>query len=177
MLRHLSQRRAMSRVSATTGPQRRPDWRSALFSAAFALFAVGVPAAAQTPASAPKAEGPVARMVVEARELVNDENNNTITAKGTAKGDVQINYNICQIYAPAANRALGGSLLRGIGGAYDSATVETSWKRKVIDPLGGVWTPFAFARFSGSYLNYDNSGTTPIYNNSYQPIPNGGVRS
>jgi LPS-assembly protein len=82
-------------------------------------------------------------------------------------------YNVCQIYAPAANRALSGCLLRGIGGAYDSATVETSWKRKVIDPLGGVWTPFAFGRFSGSYLNYDNSGTTPIYNNSYQPIPNG----
>jgi LPS-assembly protein len=82
-------------------------------------------------------------------------------------------YNVCQIYAPATDRSKSGCLLRGVGGDYEAATLETSWKRKAIDPLGGVWTPFAFARFSGSYLNYDNQGLAPIYNSSYMPIPNG----
>ncbi len=82
-------------------------------------------------------------------------------------------YNVCQIYAPATDRSKSGCLLRGIGGDYEAATLETSWKRKAIDPLGGVWTPFAFARFSGSYLNYDTQGSAPIYNSNYLPIPNG----
>ena len=81
-------------------------------------------------------------------------------------------YNVCQIYAPAIDRARSGCLLRGVGGAYESGTVESSWKRKEIDPLGGVWTPFAFARFYGSYLNYDTQDWTPVYNASYQPISN-----
>ena len=48
--------------------------------------------------------------------------------------------------------------MRGIGGNYTSAHVELSWQRKFIDPIGEVWTPFAFARANGNYLNYSNSG-------------------
>jgi len=82
-------------------------------------------------------------------------------------------YTVCQIYAPAANRAQGGCLLRGVGGDYEAATIEASWKRKAIDPVGGVWTPFAFARFSGSYLNYNTTDWAPVYNSqAQQPIPN-----
>ena len=81
-------------------------------------------------------------------------------------------YNVCQTYAPAANRAQSNCLLRNVGGDYEAATVEGSWKRKIIDPLGGVFTPFAFVRATGSYLNYDQNGVAPIYNLSYQPIPN-----
>jgi LPS-assembly protein len=81
-------------------------------------------------------------------------------------------YNVCQVYAPAANQNQSGCLLRGIGGDYESATLQGSWKRQVVDPVGGVWTPFAFARIFGSYLNYDTSGLTPIYNSLWQPIPN-----
>jgi LPS-assembly protein len=82
-------------------------------------------------------------------------------------------YNVCQLYSPADNRANSGCLLRGIGGDYEHATLSASWKRKLIDPIGSVWTPFAFARFTGSYLHYDTQGLFPIYNNSFQPIPNG----
>ncbi len=81
-------------------------------------------------------------------------------------------YDVCQIYAPAIDRSQSGCLLRGIGGDYESATVETSWKRKVVDPLGGVWEPFAFARLFGSYLNYDTQGVAPMYNSTYMPILN-----
>jgi LPS-assembly protein len=74
-------------------------------------------------------------------------------------------YTVCQIYAPALNRAQSDCLLRGIGGNYEAGTISADWKRKFIDPVGGVWTPFAFARFSGSYLNYNTSDWAPVYNN------------
>ncbi len=50
-------------------------------------------------------------------------------------------------------------LLRGIGGDYTSGTVQLSWQRKFIDPIGEVWTPFAFARANGNYLDYSTSGS------------------
>ncbi len=50
-------------------------------------------------------------------------------------------------------------LLRGIGGLYTTATLDLSWQRKYIDPLGEVWSPFVFARAHGSYLDYNTSGT------------------
>jgi LPS-assembly protein len=82
-------------------------------------------------------------------------------------------YNVCAIYSSASDPNKSGCLLRGIGGNYEHATASASWKRKFIDPIGGVWTPFAFARLSGSYLNYDTNTQFPIYNAFYQPIPNG----
>jgi LPS-assembly protein len=81
-------------------------------------------------------------------------------------------YNVCQIYARSTIPANSQCLLRGVGGDYQHATLSGSWKRKVIDPVGGTWTAFAFARFVGSYLDYDRQGLFPIYNNFLQPIPN-----
>ena len=37
--------------------------------------------------------------------------------------------------------------IRGIAGDYERASAQVSWQRKFIDPIGEVWTPFAFARF------------------------------
>jgi LPS-assembly protein len=82
-------------------------------------------------------------------------------------------YNVCQIYAPAANPYNSTCLLRGVGGDYQHATASAAWKRKFIDPLDGVWTPFAFARFTGSYLDYNQTGDFLAINNAAQPIPNG----
>ncbi|PPD44134.1 MAG: organic solvent tolerance protein [Methylocystis sp.] len=81
-------------------------------------------------------------------------------------------YNVCSLYARANDPSKSNCLLRGIGGAYQHATASANWKRKIIDPIGGVWTPFAFARFVGSYLDYDREGRFPIYNQFWQPIPN-----
>lgn len=81
-------------------------------------------------------------------------------------------YNVCQIYSPTVDPYKSRCLLRGVGGDYEHATASASWKRKIIDPIGAVWTPFAFARFSGSYLNYDTTNAYPAYNNLWQPIPN-----
>ncbi len=81
-------------------------------------------------------------------------------------------YNVCQAYTRDIVPQRSRCLLRGVGGDYQHATISANWKRKVIDPIGGVWTPFAFARFVGSYLDYDRQGRFPIYNNALEPIPN-----
>jgi LPS-assembly protein len=52
----------------------------------------------------------------------------------------------------------GACILRGIGGSYTTGTVQLSWERKIIDPLGEVFTPFAFVRAHGDYLDYSTSG-------------------
>ncbi len=64
-------------------------------------------------------------------------------------------YDICLNYIPG--QVTGTCLLRGVGGDYTRATAQASWKRQYIDPIGEVFTPFAFARFNGEWLNFDTS--------------------
>jgi LPS-assembly protein len=84
-------------------------------------------------------------------------------------------YDICQYYVPG--RAYGDCLLRGIGGDYTRATAEASWQRKYIDPIGEVFTPFAFARLNGEVLDVNTSnvytfssafGSSTYFNQSQQ---------
>lgn len=81
-------------------------------------------------------------------------------------------YNVCQIYSPNKDPNLSQCLLRGVGGNYNRGVASALWKRKVIDPTGGVWTPFAFTRTMGSYLDYSQSGTYAADNYANQPISN-----
>jgi LPS-assembly protein len=67
-------------------------------------------------------------------------------------------YDVCINYIPG--QVPGTCLLRGVGGEYTRTTMEASWKRQYIDPIGEVFTPFAFARFNGEWLNLN---TTNIY--------------
>ncbi len=66
---------------------------------------------------------------------------------------------IPNVWPPQPDYNQQSCLLRGIGGQYYSGTVQLSWQRKFIDPVGEVWTPFAFARFNGNYLSYDTEGS------------------
>lgn len=66
-------------------------------------------------------------------------------------------YNVCTNYVPGT--VPGTCLLRGVGGEYTRATLEASWKRKLIDPIGEVWTPFAFARLNGEWFNLNTTDT------------------
>lgn len=75
-------------------------------------------------------------------------------------------YNICNYYTPG--RIAGSCLLRGIGGDYTRVTADLSWQRKFIDPIGEVWTPFAFAHVNGEWLDLNTS-------NIYSFANNGGV--
>ncbi|MGH6849629.1 MAG: LPS-assembly protein LptD [Methylocella sp.] len=66
-------------------------------------------------------------------------------------------YDICSNYVPG--RATGDCLLRGLGGDYTRVTAEASWQRKYIDPIGEVFTPFAFARLNGEWLDINTANS------------------
>lgn len=74
-------------------------------------------------------------------------------------------YSTCAPYSP------GSCMLRGMAGDYARATAQLSWQEKYVDPIGEVWTPFAFARLSGTgaSLNTNSSvfyGGTDVANSS-----------
>ena len=82
---------------------------------------------------------------------------------------------------PAAY-APGNCLLRGIAGDYARASGQVSWQRKVVDPIGEVWTPFMFASLSGQATDLNTSdeftysslyGTSTIYNSAQPAFFNG----
>ena len=56
--------------------------------------------------------------------------------------------------------------IRGIGGDYERASAQITWQRKFIDPIGEVWTPFAFARFDAEGLNLNRSDTFSLSSGS-----------
>ncbi|VFU10732.1 LPS-assembly protein LptD [Methylocella tundrae] len=66
-------------------------------------------------------------------------------------------YNVCTNYVPGT--VAGKCLLRGVGGEYTRTTVDISWKRKLIDPIGEVWTPFAFAHVNGEWLDLNTTNS------------------
>ena len=87
-------------------------------------------------------------------------------------------YDVCTPSVPSNPRSLyspaNNCLIRGIGGDYTRATASVTWKRQYIDPIGQVWTPFAFARVNGVALtlNQSNSasfGTPPSLANPTSP--------
>jgi LPS-assembly protein len=90
-------------------------------------------------------------------------------------------YDVCSSYTPG--RSNGNCLLRGIGGDYTRVTVDTSWQRKFIDPLGQVWTPFVFARVDGQTIDLNTSRSYAFssangmssYSNASQTAFNNGV--
>jgi len=73
-------------------------------------------------------------------------------------------YDVCEnaAGAPAYNRT--ACLVRGMAGNYARASFRVEWKRKFIDPIGQVWTPFAFAQVNGSWLNLNSNGSK-LYSN------------
>ena len=75
-------------------------------------------------------------------------------------------YGLYDVCTPAASGLYTPSncLLRGIGGDYTRATLNLSWKRQFIDPIGQVWTPFTFAHVNGSWLSLNTTNSTTISN-------------
>jgi LPS-assembly protein len=63
----------------------------------------------------------------------------------------------------------GQCLVRGIGGTSNRATANISWRREFIDPLGQVWTPFAFMQADAVNYNLNTSRYNSVpYGNAYQ---------
>lgn len=80
-------------------------------------------------------------------------------------------YSTCGAYTPGTNA--GNCLLRGMAGNYSRASAQLSWQRKIVDPIGQIWTPFAFARVSGTSTEL-NTTSTFTYSSAYgvSAIPN-----
>lgn len=47
--------------------------------------------------------------------------------------------------------------LIGAAGTYSRLSVDTEWRKRYVDPIGQVWTPFAFLRGDLIYSNPDSS--------------------
>ncbi|MFI5011664.1 MAG: LPS-assembly protein LptD [Hyphomicrobiales bacterium] len=81
-------------------------------------------------------------------------------------------YDACAIYSKAT------CLVRGIPGDYARASVDLSWRRRIIDDFGEVWTPFAYFKGQGSLTNIDTSGYNNIQiGNFISPSQDFGVRA
>ncbi len=58
----------------------------------------------------------------------------------------------CIVFDPAS------CLVRGISGSTSRASVTASWRREFIDPIGQVWTPFAYVRADSFWISPDFNG-------------------
>ncbi|MBV9704405.1 MAG: LPS-assembly protein LptD [Methylobacteriaceae bacterium] len=76
-------------------------------------------------------------------------------------------YDVCPNYTPSTKG--GTCLLRGIGGQYDRVSADLSWRRNFIDPVGGLWQPFAFARVDGIWSELNKTNSDPAVVNSANP--------
>jgi LPS-assembly protein len=81
------------------------------------------------------------------------------------------NNNEGQYYACVT--AAGGSykpgqcLLRGFAGDYARTSVDLSWRRQFIDPIGQVWTPFAGLRADLAWLQVNQGGYNAPVDNAF----------
>jgi LPS-assembly protein len=58
----------------------------------------------------------------------------------------------CVVFDPAS------CLVRGISGSTSRASVTASWRREFVDPIGQVWTPFAYVRTDSFWISPDFNG-------------------
>lgn len=82
-----------------------------------------------------------------------------------AGGELSFNLNATSIYRQEADFARYRSRLRpyrgpdnalvGMEGSYNRISADTQWRRQFIDPIGQVWTPFAFLRGDLIYTDPD----------------------
>jgi len=56
-------------------------------------------------------------------------------------------------------------MLRGVPGQYDRASIELNWKRKLINSIGMVFTPFMQLRADIAYVHIDNDTGVSNYMN------------
>ncbi|KAF0226240.1 MAG: LPS-assembly, partial [Beijerinckiaceae bacterium] len=77
-------------------------------------------------------------------------------------------YYACATAAGGAYRP-GQCLLRGFAGQYLRTSVDLSWRRQFIDPVGQVWTPFVGLKGDLAALQVKQSG----YNDPTNVFPTG----
>ena len=58
----------------------------------------------------------------------------------------------CIVFDPSS------CLVRGMSGSSSRASVTASWRREFVDPIGQVWTPFAYVRADSFWISPDFYG-------------------
>jgi LPS-assembly protein len=81
-------------------------------------------------------------------------------------------YQVCGTGTSPAAYTPGSCLLRGIGGDYTRGTEQLSWAKKIVDPFGEVWKPFAFERASGEAADLSGGAFTYSSPSGFAIIPN-----
>ncbi len=61
-----------------------------------------------------------------------------------------------QLTADPSVKTPANCLLRGAPGNYTRLSAETHWRRRIVDPAGQVWTPFASVRADVANVNVDS---------------------
>jgi LPS-assembly protein len=87
------------------------------------------------------------------------------------------NYDGCDSMTPAAVTPTSNNrfdcLLRGMPGNYTRASVEAQWRKKIIDPIGQVWEPFATVKADMAFLTLrPNADVTAFLGPSLNPNTN-----
>jgi LPS-assembly protein len=81
-------------------------------------------------------------------------------------------YTACAVYTKT------NCLVRGTPGDYSRASVDLTWRRRFVDDLGEVWTPFAYVKGQASYTNLDTTGfNNAQIGNFLSPNQDFGVRA
>lgn len=67
-----------------------------------------------------------------------------------------LNNGTCTQTADPAIKTSANCLLRGVPGTYTRFSAETQWRRRITDPFGQVFTPFASVRVDAGSMQINN---------------------
>jgi LPS-assembly protein len=91
-------------------------------------------------------------------EIGLDLNVTSLTREATQYEQIPVQVAKVGIFDTCAVFAKDQCLVRGISGTTSRASVNLSWRRRFVDDVGQVWTPFAFARADGFWVEPKFSG-------------------
>ncbi|MGL4810842.1 MAG: LPS-assembly protein LptD [Beijerinckiaceae bacterium] len=76
-------------------------------------------------------------------------------------------YEGCVQYAPVryvnGRYVSGDCLVRGLAGQHNRISASLTWRRQFIDPVGGLWTPFAGLRLDGIWFSPNLSSGPNVF--------------
>lgn len=85
----------------------------------------------------------------------------TLSNPGNAFGTAYlVNNAVASYYEGCFLYSRGECVLRGVGGTVSRASLELSWRRRLIDPAGSVWTPYASLRADAFHTSLNSGGLT-----------------
>ncbi|MFC5068370.1 LPS-assembly protein LptD [Flaviflagellibacter deserti] len=95
---------------------------------------------------------------------------NYVHDKPVLGGEVRIDANITNLSRDETDFDCSTSecLVRGLGGNYSRASADAQWRKEFVDPIGQVWTPFAYVKGD---LAWRDSDPVPSSINGVDVVP------